>query len=130
MHGSCQRDDLRRIFAERHGVAGFAPPWDGTASKEPVSCNKSPTLSRYRGRPCNVLRTAPDEWDSLGSFPVIRLLSGEVGVDRRLTRDSMPSIATGPPRLAARARFALATGRRAIESRAPRQFGAACPATR
>ena len=78
--------------------------------------NKPATVNRYLALIRNLLRTARDEWQWIDSFPMIRLLKGEVERDRWLTRSEADRlIAACPPHLAALVRFALSTGCRASE---------------
>lgn len=78
--------------------------------------NRPATVNRYLSLVRNLLRTARDEWQWVGSVPKIRLLSGEVERDRWLTREEADRlIAVCPSHLSAMVRFALATGCRARE---------------
>lgn len=78
--------------------------------------NMPATINRYLALVRNLLKMARDEWQWLDSFPMIRLLPGEVERDRWLTKDEADRlIAVSPDHLAALIRFALATGCRARE---------------
>lgn len=78
--------------------------------------NMPATINRYLATIRALLRMARDEWQWIDNFPKIRLLSGEVERDRRLTREEADRlIAACPIHLSALVRFALATGCRASE---------------
>ncbi len=84
--------------------------------KELKRGNKPATVNRYLALIRNLLRTARDEWQWIDTFPLIRLLPGEVERDRWLTREETDRlIKVCPPHLAALIRFALSTGCRASE---------------
>lgn len=64
----------------------------------------------------NLQHVARDEWQWIDKFPKIRMLSGEVELDKWLTwGEADKLILACPPHLAALVRFALATGMRAGE---------------